>query len=81
MREGYTKEDFFEVIDKKCREWKGTEMEKHLTPTTLFRPTNFEKYKNQRIIEKKSEPKKNFSTERDINMDELERKLYAAQGG
>ena len=32
----YTVSDFKSVIDKKCSEWLGTDMEKHLNPHTLF---------------------------------------------
>ena len=49
-------EDFKLVIDKKCKEWIGTEFEKYLTPETLFRPSNFEKYLNQNIV-KKQDPR------------------------
>lgn len=49
LEEGYTIDDFKLVIDKKYKEWKGTEFEKYLTPDTLFRPTKFEKYLNQKI--------------------------------
>ena len=49
LKDGYTIDDFKEVIKKKADEWTGTEMEKYLTPTTLFRPSNFEKYLNQKI--------------------------------
>ena len=45
----FTIDDLKAVIDKKCREWLGTEFEKYLTPETLFRPSNFEKYLNQKI--------------------------------
>ena len=55
MAEGYTIADFKSVIDKKCGEWLGTEMEKYLTPDTLFRPANFEKYLNQKIVNPKKE--------------------------
>lgn len=54
LKEGYKVEDFKTVIDKKYKEWKGTEMEKYLTPDTLFRPSHFEKYLNQNIIAKNS---------------------------
>lgn len=50
INEGYTFEDFKTVIDKKYREWKGTEFEKYLRPSTLF-GTKFQQYLNQ--IEKK----------------------------
>lgn len=52
LKDGYTIDDFKEVIKKKADEWIGTEMEKYLTPTTLFRPSNFEKYLNQKITTK-----------------------------
>lgn len=45
----FSVEDLKTVIDKKCQEWIGTEFEKYLTPETLFRPGNFEKYLNQNI--------------------------------
>lgn len=46
LKEGYTIEDFKTVIDKKCREWKGTKLEKYLTPKTLFAPSHFDTYLN-----------------------------------
>ena len=49
LKEGFTVDECKSVIDKKAREWKGTEWEKYLTPDTLFRPSNFEKYLNQKI--------------------------------
>ena len=45
----YTVADFKEVIDKKVKEWKGTEMEKYLRPETLF-GTKFESYLNQKEV-------------------------------
>lgn len=45
LKEGYTVEDFYTVIDKKCAEWKGTEREQYLRPITLF-GTKFESYLN-----------------------------------
>ena len=47
INEGYTIEDFKIVIDKKYREWKGTEFEKFLRPETLF-SNKFEGYLNQK---------------------------------
>lgn len=44
--EGFTYEDFINVIINKTDEWLGTDMEKYLTPDTLF-GTKFEKYLNQ----------------------------------
>ncbi len=46
FREKYTFEDFKKVIDTKCSDWLGTDMEQYLTPDTLFSP-KFEKYLNQ----------------------------------
>lgn len=45
MAEGFTLEDFRTVIDKKCSEWLGGDMEKFLRPETLF-GTKFEGYLN-----------------------------------
>ena len=52
LRDGYTKDDFFTVIDKKSAEWIGTEQEKYLRPATLF-GTKFESYLNQKVTVKK----------------------------
>ena len=46
LREEYTKDDFFTVIDKMTRVWKGTPMEQYLRPETLF-GTKFEGYLNR----------------------------------
>ena len=46
LEEGYSLEDFKCVIDKKVREWQGTEMDPYLRPETLF-GTKFEGYLNQ----------------------------------
>ena len=45
IAEGYTVENFYSVIDKKCAEWKGSDMEKYLRPETLF-GSKFENYLN-----------------------------------
>lgn len=42
----YTEQDLKNVIDKKVKEWKGTEMQQYLRPKTLFNATNFENYVN-----------------------------------
>lgn len=44
--EGFNIEDFKKVIDKKSKEWRGTDMAKYLRPETLF-GTKFESYLNQ----------------------------------
>jgi uncharacterized phage protein (TIGR02220 family) len=53
LAEGYTVEDFYAVIDKKCAEWKGGEMEKYLRPETLF-GNKFENYLNAPAIKKQA---------------------------
>lgn len=57
LREGYTVEDFYKVIDTKTSEWKGTNWEKYLRPETLFGP-KFEGYLNESITTPVEEKKK-----------------------
>jgi len=45
--EGFSLDDFKTVIEKKAKEWSGTDMEKYLRPETLF-STKFEGYLNQK---------------------------------
>ena len=52
LNEGYVFEDFKTVIDKKYDEWHDTEMEQYLKPTTLFAPSHFEEYLNQKATKK-----------------------------
>lgn len=42
----YSVDDLKKVIDKKVKEWKGTEMQKYLRPETLFSSVKFENYLN-----------------------------------
>lgn len=47
LKEGYTKDDLFKVIDNQCERWLGDEtMEPYLRPTTLFRRSKIEGYLN-----------------------------------
>ena len=70
ISEGYTVEDFYTVIDKKCAEWKGSDMEKYLRPETLF-GSKFEGYLNQKAkVSKGKNNAWNFSKEED-NLDDL----------
>ena len=66
LAEGFTVEDFENVIEKKCAAWKGTEMEQYLRPETLF-GTKFESYLNQHIKpenhEKQTEKAKSFDVD------------------
>ena len=53
LSEGFTLDDFYSVIDKKCAEWKGDEkMEKYLRPETLF-GSKFENYLNAPAVVKR----------------------------
>ena len=47
VRDGYTSQDMKHVIDVKCSEWRGSDMERYLTPDTLFSPRHFDTYLNQ----------------------------------
>lgn len=66
LADGYTEDDFYKVIDKKSKEWIGTEWERFLRPDTLFRPTNFESYVNQKIVSDKK-PQNKFNMEEWMN--------------
>ena len=46
LKEGYTLQDFKLVIDKKVKDWKGTDWAKFLRPNTLFAKTKIENYLN-----------------------------------
>ena len=63
MNEGYTLDDFIAVIDKKTDEWlDNEEFSKYLCPETLF-GTKFEKYLNQKVVNKKQPVKKDKTME------------------
>jgi uncharacterized phage protein (TIGR02220 family) len=45
LREGYTESDCRAVIARKVRDWlHDDKMSRYLTPETLFRRSNFERY-------------------------------------
>lgn len=49
INDGFTVEDFYKVIDTKYAEWvNNPDMCKYIRPQTLFRPSHFENYLNQR---------------------------------
>ena len=56
FQEGFTKEDFFKVIDTKVYTWKGTEWEKYLRPDTLFRASKFQGYLNEKPSKPSTRP-------------------------
>lgn len=74
LKEEYTEEDFYTVIDKKAKEWLGTECEKYLRPSTLF-GNKFGEYINQKIVEDKPKNKFNDFPQREYDFDELEKQL------
>lgn len=53
LKENYSVDDFKIVIDKKVKEWTGTQYEQYLTPNTLF-GSKFEQYLKQKIASKHS---------------------------
>ena len=60
FKEGYTLEDFKQVIDVKTEEWKDNpEFFKYLRPETLF-GSKFDSYLNQKPKISKSKPDNNF---------------------
>ena len=44
LKQGATVVDCKQVVAKKCREWKGSDMEPYLRPATLFNDTKFNQY-------------------------------------
>ena len=78
LDQGFSLEDFHTVIDKKTEEWRGTEFEKFLRPSTLFGP-KFESYLNQQIEKKKPSNRFNNFEGRSYDFDALERQLLEAQ--
>ncbi|KOC47746.1 hypothetical protein ADU86_03880 [Clostridium botulinum] len=80
--EGFTEKDFYTVIDKKSKEWLGTNMEIYLRPATLF-GSKFEGYLNQKVV-KISNSNNNIDSfnnyeQRDYDFDDLEKKLLGWQ--
>ena len=61
LKEGYTVNDFKTVIDKKCREWQGTKLEKYLTPKTLFAPSHFDTYLNSNATAAMTDTERNIA--------------------
>lgn len=47
LAEGFTADNFKRVIDNMCAEWRGTEWEQYLRPSTLF-GSKFENYLNRK---------------------------------
>ncbi|MBV1817313.1 conserved phage C-terminal domain-containing protein [Bacteroidales bacterium MSK.15.36] len=54
LKEKFAIDDFIKVIDIKCSQWLGTDMEKYLRPETLF-GNKFEGYLNENIHQEKQQ--------------------------
>lgn len=67
-KEGFTLEDFKQVIDNKFETWEGTEYEKYLRPETLF-GTKFESYLNEQRKKKEATSK---SSKQYINLEDID---------
>ena len=48
FKEGYVLDDFYDVIDKKVKQWFNTDMQIYLRPSTLF-GNKFENYVNEKV--------------------------------
>lgn len=72
LNEGYKLDDFIKVIDNKCNDWLGTDMEKFLRPETLF-GSKFESYLNQKVTPKRK-------TLKDISMSDIDRAIEIEKG-
>lgn len=85
LKEGYTVEDFKQVITKKYAEWAGTEREKYLRPETLFCADHFEGYLNQTFVkeERKKGPVETAKEEwaEWLRQQEQEQQQQQEQGG
>lgn len=57
LGEGYTVDDCKAVLKLKWKEWEDTHLQQYFTPTTLFRPSNFEKYYNALRIDNSKDPR------------------------
>jgi uncharacterized phage protein (TIGR02220 family) len=63
LEDGYTAEDFAVVIAHKARQWRGTDQEQYLRPSTLFRPSHFESYLQDARRQKNGAPEQSKATD------------------
>ena len=59
FNEGYTLDDFYDVIDNKWKDWKNTEWQKYIRPETLF-GNKFENYLNTKTF--RGKPKTSYGS-------------------
>ncbi len=69
LKEGYLEEEFYTVIDRKWKEWSGTEYERYMRPETLF-GTKMESYLNAPDAPKQK-PKKGGQPSNNVDWDSL----------
>lgn len=50
LKDGATPEECRMVIARKCRDWRGTDMEQYLRPATLFNRTKFASYQGDLVV-------------------------------
>lgn len=80
-KEGFTVDDFKKVIDKKVKEWKGSDRAMYLRPSTLFAPSHFEEYLNapEKTTSESGRNAKNqfnrYEQRTDYDFEALEKKL------
>jgi len=58
IKEGATLENFLHVHRVKCEQWRGTEWDKVLRPSTLYRKCNFDGYVNEKTKDQLETDKK-----------------------
>lgn len=73
----YQLKDLCFVIDNKCNEWKGTEFEKYLRPSTLFNATKFENYVNEKVIPNGNRPRQNTKETPEQRLSRLSKEMGA----
>lgn len=75
LMNGFTVDDCKTVIDNKVRSWKGTDFDQYLRPSTLFRPSNFESYLNERVTGKKESHDDRYIASQIFSDDEIEKAM------
>lgn len=79
LKDGYTVYDLKAVIDKKVKEWKGTDFQRFLRPETLFNATKFETYLNGLEAVKKTEQRKDDYLKHDYTKEQLDSVVITAE--
>ena len=72
LSEGFTLEDFKRVIDLKCEEWSGSQMDMYLRPETLF-GSKFDSYLNACPAAKHQSPEQD-EVEESVDYSQMDRR-------